>query len=524
MESDLTGGFTAAPDLIAAMMQPSFYPHPPAEVTHKETHISHLFFAGDLVFKIKKAVRFAFLDYSTLARRRFFLNEELRLNRRLAPSVYIGVMPISYDDATWRLGGWGEPAEYVLVMRRLPEKRMLPFLLQTNQVTVEMMRELAAVLARFHNEAPRSQTTEAASYRARVEKQWRENLSELAPFIDSWIARDELDAVSDLGAEFFHRHGALLARRAEAGWVRDVHGDLHCEHVCFAPEGVQIFDCIEFDPQLRSCDLAAEMAFLLMDLEVLGGVALTEPLLGRYRELIDDPGQAMLLPFFKCYRALVRAKVHGLRGFEGSATAGRYWRQAVRLVWQNRAPFLVVACGLTGSGKSTLARELGERLGVPVLNSDSVRKNLAGVRGARRVAFAEDIYSPAMTARTYSQLARAAEKYLVCGSSVIVDATFTQREQREKIIGLAAKLKLPLFFLHCSADPAVTKVRLLARSAAGTDISDGRWDIYQEQLVAQEFLDEVPPANILELDTDAPVGKLAGQCGEFLRRQLALVR
>lgn len=511
-------------ELVAAMMQPNFYPKPPPQVTHQETHISHLFFAGDLVFKVKKAVRFAFLDYGTLTRRRYFLNEELRLNRRLAPSVYIGVMPISYDDATWRLGGWGEPAEYVLVMRRLPEKRMLPFLLQTNQVTVEMMRELAAVLARFHNEAPRNQITEPAHYRARVEKQWRENLTDLAPFVDSWIARDELDAVSGFGDQFLQRHGELLGRRAEGGWVRDVHGDLHCEHVCFAPEGVQIFDCIEFDFQLRSCDLAAEMAFLLMDLEVRGGVALTEPLLGRYRELIDDPGQAMLLPFFKCYRALVRAKVHGLRGPEGSASAGRYWRHAARLVWQSQAPFLVVTCGLTGSGKSTLARELGERLGVPVLNSDSVRKNLAGVRGARRVAFAEDIYSPVMTARTYDQLAREAEKYLARGSSVIVDATFTQREQREKIMSLAAKLKLPAFFLHCSVAPAITKERLVARAAAGIDISDGRWDIYQKQRASQEFLDEVPPANVLELDTDAPVGKLVAQCGEFLRRQLSLVR
>jgi aminoglycoside phosphotransferase family enzyme len=131
------------PGLIEAMMQPGFYPKPPAEVGHKETHISHLFFAGDLVFKIKKAVRFAFLDYGTLAKRRFFLNEELRLNRRLAPSVYIGVEPISCDERGWRLGGWGEPAEYVLVMRRLPDKRMLPFLLETNQVTAEMMRHRA---------------------------------------------------------------------------------------------------------------------------------------------------------------------------------------------------------------------------------------------------------------------------------------------------------------------------------------------------------------------------------------------
>lgn len=513
--------WAAPPDLIAAMMQPSFYPKPPAQVTHQETHISHLFFAGDLVFKIKKAVRFAFLDYSTLARRRFFLNEELRLNRRLAPSVYIGVMPICKDDAAWRLGGWGDPQEYVLVMRRLPEKRMLPFLLETQQVTVEMMRELAAVLARFHKEAAPSQNIEPRSYRGRVEKQWRENLDDLAPFVGAWIARHELDWVSGFGSEFLARHGALLARRAAQGWVRDVHGDLHCEHVCFAPEGVQIFDCIEFDPQLRCCDLAAEMAFLLMDLEVRGGAALIEPLQRRYCELIDDAEQAILLPFFKCYRALVRAKVHALRGPEGIATAVRYWRYASRLVWQSGPPFLLITCGLTGSGKSTLARALSQRLGAPVLNSDVVRKELAGAQGTRRVAFGADIYSPAMTAQTYSQLAREAEEHLTRGHGVIVDATFVQRDQREQFAQLASRLGIPLFFIHSSASAAATQARLAARAASGSDISDGRWEIYLKQLAVQQALDEVPAANLLELNSEAAVDWLARQCEEFLQRGLA---
>src|SRR5512139_3486588 len=145
----------AQKSLVQAMLDPQFYPKPPDIVTHNETHISHLFFAGELVFKLKKPVRYSFLDYSTLEKRRGYFQEELRLNRRLAPSVYIGVMPITFDDLGWRLGGWAEPAEYVLVMRRLPEKRMLPFLLDTGQVTVEMMHELAVLLAHFHKGAAR---------------------------------------------------------------------------------------------------------------------------------------------------------------------------------------------------------------------------------------------------------------------------------------------------------------------------------------------------------------------------------
>jgi aminoglycoside phosphotransferase family enzyme len=176
--------------LLPAMLRPDFYPKPPAEVTHKETHISHLFFAGELVYKVKKAVRYSFLDYSTLAKRRHFLQEELRLNRRLAPSVYLAVMPIAFDESGWRLGGWAEPAEYTLVMRRLPEKRMLPFLLETHQATAAMMIELADTLARFHTAAQPLKSLEPRRYLDAVKQQWAENLADIEPFVGDLIDRD----------------------------------------------------------------------------------------------------------------------------------------------------------------------------------------------------------------------------------------------------------------------------------------------------------------------------------------------
>ena len=169
-------------DLVSAMLEPGFYPKRPSKVAHKETHISHVFLTDDLVYKVKKAVRFSFLDYSTLANRRHFLNEELRLNRRLAPSVYLAVMPISFDATGWRLGGWSAPAEYALVMRRLPERRMLPFLLDSGQLTPEMMRAVAEVLAPFHAGAEPVQKAAAFDYPSNVQKDWAENLNDLQPF------------------------------------------------------------------------------------------------------------------------------------------------------------------------------------------------------------------------------------------------------------------------------------------------------------------------------------------------------
>jgi aminoglycoside phosphotransferase family enzyme/predicted kinase len=505
--------------LLAAMMQPDFYPRAPERVTHTETHISHLFFAGDLVFKIKKAVRFSFLDYSTVALRRFFLNEELRLNRRLAPSVYLGVMPISLDESGWRLGGWAEPAEYALVMRRLPERRMLPFLLETRQLTPKLMRELAEVLAKFHGQAERVYVTAAEDYVRRVQKPWHENFTDLEPFTGKLVDVETFRILKGFGARFFERCRDMLVRRAAEGWVRDVHGDLHCEHVCFAPEGVQIFDCIEFNSDLRCCDLASEIAFLLMDLEFRGGKPLVRPFLARYRELLEDPDLPQLLPFFSCYRALVRGKVHALRGRESEAA--RYLRFAARYSWLEHKPFLVMVCGLTGSGKSTLARELGERLDMPVFSSDAVRKAMAEGPGNHRDPYETGLYTPAVTERVYRRLTREAEKSIREGSGAILDATFIERSKREKIVRAAAKTKTPLFVIECRAVDETTEKRLAQRAAEGKGLSDGRWEIYIKQKAAYKPMEEFPEANRLVLDTARPLDLLAMNCEKFLRAALA---
>ena len=507
--------------LIAAMMSPAFYPKPPGEVTHKETHISHLFFAGDLVYKIKKPVRYSFLDYSTLAKRRYYLQEELRLNRRLAPSVYLGVMPLAFDESGWRLGSWAEPGEYTLVMRRLPEKRMLPFLLDTQQVTPEMMRELAQVLAGFHAAAKNVLDINPGDYLSALERQWQENLADVEPYLVPGADHQALQVIKSSGAEFIEAHKNLLARRVAEGWIRDVHGDLHADHICFAPEGIQIFDCIEFSANLRRCDLAAEIAFLSMDMCVRGGESLVEPFIARYGELLTDPDMPRLLPFFEGYRALVRAKVHALRTGEWNDDAARYFNFAQRFTWARFKPFVVLICGFSGSGKSTLARALGERLGLAVINSDVERKLIAGKMGRHAVALNQGIYSPAMTDKTYARMARQAEKQILLGRGAILDATFGRKRQGEKIVRLAAKHKVPLLVIHCSTSEATTERRLRLRSAQGMDVSDGRWEIYLAQKATYEPMGEFTPESVLELETDAPLEHLVRDCEAFLRSRLA---
>jgi uncharacterized protein len=506
--------------LLTAMLQPEFYPKPPAEVSHRETHISHLFFVGELVYKVKKPVRYSFLDYSTLEKRRYFLQEELRLNRRLAPSVYIGVMPITFDDLGWRLGGWAEPAEYTLVMRRLPDKRMLTFLLETNQVTPAMMRELAELVAKFHAEADPAAAIDAQNYPAIVAQQWRDNLADIEPFLETAVDPEAYRAIEKFGTDVIKSHGELFARRAEQGWIRDVHGDLHAEHICFAPEGIQIFDCVEFEPRFRQCDLAAEIAFLAMDVEVRGGAGLVKSFLKRYEDLLGDKEARDLLPFWQCHRALVRAKVYLLRGPDGLPMAERYFRYAVRFSWRRLEPFLVMMSGLTGSGKSTLARALSERTRVPTINSDIVRKALAGRSGRQAARYDEGIYSVTMTEKTYAKMARMADKLLANGRAVILDATFLRRVQREKIARLAEKHRIELLSIHCSAAGEITKERLLQRANLATDVSDGRWEIYLRQKEICQPIDEIAVDHRLDLNTNASTETLALACEQFLRARL----
>ncbi|HEY3153930.1 MAG TPA: AAA family ATPase [Candidatus Binatia bacterium] len=254
----------------------------------------------------------------------------------------------------------------------------------------------------------------------------------MEPFVRDSADCERLQAIKSFGARFLRDHRGLFVRRAIEGWVRDVHGDLHAEHVCFAPEGIQIFDCIEFSPTLRRCDLASEIAFLLMDLSVRGGETLRKPFVTRYCELMTDPELLSLLPFYECYWALVRAKVHALRLHKWNEDASRYFRYAARLTWQPFQPFLVLICGLSGSGKSTLARELGERLGMAVINSDVVRKAIAGKSGYDIAPLNEGIYSPTMTAKTYARMARQAERQILLGQGAILDATFIRKAQRRK--------------------------------------------------------------------------------------------
>jgi aminoglycoside phosphotransferase family enzyme/predicted kinase len=506
--------------LLAAMMEPSFYPKRPSRVTHLETHISHVFLAGDFVYKIKKPVRFSFLDFSTLAKRKYFLDEELRLNRRLAPSVYLDVMPLTCDANGWHLGGDSKPLEYTLVMRRLPADRMLPFLLERDLVTGSMVEAVADIVAPFHSQAPTGNDISVRGDPEVIKKMWDENLADVVPFVGKHLDAGILDGLKEFGLRFLTEARDLLARRIREGKIREVHGDLHCEHVCFEPEGIQIFDCIEFSRELRCCDVASEVAFLMMDLEFRGAGELAKSFLRRYLELAPDPDLPRLLPFYKCYRAVVRGKVEGLQADDSSPKARAYFDYAYRVTWDPFKPFLVVISGLSGTGKSTLARCLSQRLGVPVISSDVMRKTIAGVSGRQTAGYAEGIYSPAMTRKTYSVMMKEGERFIQQGNGVILDATFHKKAHREFVQQLTKKYDVRVAWVFCDASEQMIQERLQKRAKEDTDPSDAGWEIYLKQKAAFEKIDDIPSERYLALDTGGSLEDQVHNVERFLWQAL----
>jgi len=449
------------------LARPEAYPGRPARVEIIETHISRVYLAGDRAYKVKKPVRFPFLDYSTAERRRHFCEEEVRLNRRLAPEVYRGVVPVTADG---RIGGTGAVLEYAVEMVRLPQERMLDRLLEAGTATPAAMEAIADRLAAFHAGAER---VEGYGHPEQVRRVVAANLDDARRFLPGpWrdrIARDQMG--------FLDAHGALLERRVREGRVRDGHGDLHAQNVCLPGDRVVIYDCIEFEPAFRCGDVAGEVAFLAMDCERRGAWALARAFVDRYVARSGDEGLRALLPLYRRHRACVRGLVESLHEPPRAAAARDYFRLAASY---GAGPFLLLTCGLPGTGKSTLARAVAAAFGAAVLRSDLVRKELAGIPATRHWSggYLEGPYDPALTARTYDVLLERAGALLRHGERVVVDATFPRRDLRDRFRARAQEAGVPGLVCLLDCPEEEVRRRLAARAGDAAEVSDAGVDVY----------------------------------------------
>lgn len=516
-----TPGTSSFASLVAALSRPDCYPERPDTVDVVQTHISIVFLAGNFVYKLKKPVKFSFLDYSTLAAREFYCHEEVRLNRRLAPTVYLGVVPVLQVGGTYTLGegeetGKREVADYVVKMCRLPEERTLRTLLLKGCIEKADMVALATKLAGFHATAS---TKRAPLYGVpeAICRALSDNFQETRPFVGSTLSATQYDKIVDFSRSFLTTHQELFQQRVRAGRVREGHGDLRCEHVYLLESGISVVDCVEFSPRLRTCDVASEVAFLSMDLERHGAQKLARDLIASYSAQAEDSDLLTLLPFYACYRAYVRGKVSSLKSQESEVpltereNARTEAQQAFRLAYRYargaRTPALIVVCGRIGTGKSTVAAFLNEHTGFSVWNSDVVRKKLAGLPPTARGggAYQTGIYTDAMTQQTYAALARSAEEELSAGRGVIIDASCRQPAHRRLLRSVAEGCEVPVFFLECQAGARVVEPRLRARARRAQEeavVSDATWETALQHQADFPQFDDLPDACRIVINTE----------------------
>jgi uncharacterized protein len=423
-----------------------------------ETHSGVVFFLGDRAYKAKKAVDLGFLDFRTVEDRRIACQREVALNRRLAPDVYLGVADV--------VGPAGGVCEHLVVMRRLPDDRRLSTLAGTDAELDDEVRDLAGIVAAFHRQmAPTTLAARVAS-RDAVAARWDQLIEATrrhAPA--SWD--DDLDEIEQAADRYLWGRTTLFAERIEAGRARDGHGDLLADDIFLLDDGARILDCLDFDEELRSGDVLADIAFLAMDLERLGRPALARLLLDTYRHLTQDDWPASLADHFVAQRALVRASVGLLRAEQGDGRAEAVARRHLDLALLHlRAGTvrLVVVSGLPGTGKTTIATAVAERRGAVHLRSDDLR-------GGTTPAGA-DRYTPAAIDRVYGELLTTAAGVLARGRSVVVDATWRDPAHRRAVEGLARTTAAELVVLECQAPAGVAEARIERRRTQGTDASE----------------------------------------------------
>jgi len=426
------------PESLADLLNDSAYPHPCSGIEVVETHISWVLLTGEFVYKIKKPVQFSFVDFSTLERRRHFCEEELRCNRRFAPSLYLDVVRITRRDGALQVGGDGEAEEWAVQMRQFPPAAQLDRLLARDALTPGMLEAFGTTLARQHRELP-SRRFDPGELDARVLAPVGDNFRDIEDL--DWLAAerpvlDRARQASDALADTLHER---LLERLEGGATRECHGDLHLSNMVALDDGVCAFDCLEFDPDLRWIDPQSDVAFLFMDCLVRSRADLGYAFVDGYLGTSGDYQGATLLGFYAAYRAMVRAKVSALRRDQAEpAEVAALERKAVEHVrwaaqWLSRPPGrLVLMCGLSGSGKSFLARRLAPRMPALRLRSDVARKVHAGLAPDEPAgaAVGEGLYAPEHTEALYAWLAGLSAELLAGGEHVIVDATFLDARRR----------------------------------------------------------------------------------------------
>lgn len=473
------------------------------EVRLVETHISWVLLDGEFAWKIKKPVRLGFLDFAELATRRRYCEEELRLNRRLAPQLYLDVVAIRGTRDAPRLDGAGEPIEYAVKMRQFEPGALLSERLAAGRLDAPELGRLALRLAAFHEQAPAAGPDTPYGSPARIE-------ADTAQVLDGLSQRIGAAAIAGLRERLDARARTLrplFERRKAAGRVREGHGDLHLANAVVLGDEVTAFDCIEFDPGLRWIDVCSDVGFLAMDLMAHERRDLAFRFLDDWLAASGDHWGLPALRYYLVYRALVRALVARIRATQGGDAGGPDYFGLAQRLEREHDPRLLVTHGLSGSGKSWLSQRLLARAGAIRLRSDVERKRLFGMQALDDASArpGEGIYAADASQRTYQRLLEIAGHSLDAGYPTIVDATFLRAREREAFRRAAEARRVPFAILDCRADPALLRERVAARHAGRADASDADLAVLERQLQGHEALGDDERAVAIEVETGQQV-------------------
>jgi hypothetical protein len=481
-----------------------------------QTHISYVALTGTYAYKVKKPVNFGFLDFSTLDKRKYFCEEELRLNKRLCPDMYLDVLPITQKENTLELNGDGTIVEYVLKMKEFPQEYIMTNMLQQAKISEETIDHLCTILVDFYTLQEPSEEIKKYGELQAVKQNIDENFNQTKPMIGFTISKEMYWFIKEAATKFFERKKEVFGQRIKEGRIYDCHGDLHSGNIIVTGQNIHIFDCIEFNDRFRFCDVASDIAFLSMDLDYLNYPYLSSYLIQKYMEKSRDISIYSVLNFYKSYRAFVRGKVHGFQlndphidpEKKNSLVAiaqkyfdlSRYYAGLFLLDLQQNKPLVFLVAGLSGTGKSTIARKIAVDYHATQINTDIVRKEIAGIDKFERHhdQFNTGLYDPKKIDDTYEKVMEQAAIFLKKNENVVLDATFQKKKYRDMARHVAAKYHATLVEVQCVCPDDVVKKRLEDRLKKKS-VSDGRWEIYLQQKTTFEpfSLEE----NCLTMDT-----------------------
>jgi aminoglycoside phosphotransferase family enzyme/predicted kinase len=493
-------------NLIATLQTPDIYPHDVSQdISLVQTHVSYVLLTGDYAYKLKKAVNFGFLDFSTLAQRKHFCEAELELNSALTEDLYLGLVAITYDGDRYGFDGAGEIVEYAVKMRQFPQENLLSGMFEAGTLTEDHLVQLGKTVAAFHQTTTTNEYILGFGEIPKIRQAIDENYQQTLGYIGRAQTQKRFEETKTFTDNFFASREDIFASRRAQLKIRECHGDLHLRNICLWQDKIQLFDRIEFNEPFRFVDTMYDVAFAVMDLDARGATALGNAFLNTYVEQTGDWEGLQVLPLYLSRQAYVRAKVTSFllddpaiapaAKEEAAKTATDYYK----LAWQyTRLPKgkVVMMSGLSGSGKSTVARRCSRIWNAIQIRSDAVRKHLAGIPLDEKGD--DTLYSPEMTQKTYDRLLELGLMLAKQGFTVILDAKYDRIQLRKQVIEACRAVDIPFQVLYCQTPISILEQRLQERSG---DISDATPDLLQAQLDNSEGFTDDEALWVRSIDT-----------------------